>query len=223
MRWKFWQTEKSAVPAWWQTYQRELAMFSYAPETALGELRFVVLDTETNGLNPRNAALLSIGAITVKDWSIHVAEQYATRLEPPHSLDPEAIKIHGILPGPSSGQVDSESALAALVSLVGTAIIVGHHVRFDLAVINRELRRLTGGTLRNPTLDTIDLARRLKGNTPYSNPGDYTLDKLAEEYQLRPADRHTAPGDAFLTGLLLLKLLRRLEDRGVKTYRDLMR
>jgi DNA polymerase-3 subunit epsilon len=38
-----------------------------------------------------------------------------------------------------------------------------------------------------------------------------SLDELCDIYKIKKSDRHTASGDAFITGLLFLKLKRKLE------------
>jgi DNA polymerase III subunit epsilon len=50
----------------------------------------------------------------------------------------------------------------------------------------------------------------------------YSLDRLCEKYQIELDDRHTAPGDAFLTAQLLLKLLKLAEKKGIKTFGELI-
>ena len=51
----------------------------------------------------------------------------------------------------------------------------------------------------------------------------YRLDELCKVYHTPVEGRHTASGDAMITALLLVKLLGKLEARGVKTLKDLLR
>jgi DNA polymerase-3 subunit epsilon len=42
-------------------------------------------------------------------------------------------------------------------------------------------------------------------------------------YEIELDDRHTAPGDALLTALLFLKLLKKGKKKGFKNFKDLMK
>lgn len=87
------------------------------------------------------------------------------------------------------------------------------------------IQRLAGQKLSNPTLDTHALAIRLDHgfHAERHEKGGYGLDQLCQRFNLPQADRHTAGGDAYLTALLLCKLLYRLQKKGVKTLADLLR
>jgi len=96
-------------------------------------------------------------------------------------------------------------------------VLVGHHLRFDISILNEALKKRHAGKLRNPLIDTRDLALRVeKGRGGHDDqPGNYSLDALCQRYHIPGSDRHTAAGDAYITAILLLKLLGRLRKRGV--------
>jgi DNA polymerase-3 subunit epsilon len=105
-------------------------------------------------------------------------------------------------------------------------ILVGHHLGFDLAMLERAGRSLGLRKIKNPGLDTYDLAVRLDRGRyydPRTIPSrEYSLDRLCERYGISLDDRHTAAGDAFLTAQLLIKLLKVAAAKGIRSYGELM-
>ena len=99
--------------------------------------------------------------------------------------------------------------LAAFAEFAGNAVLVGHNIAFDLAIINRAHR------IENPTLDTMLLSI---GAFPHRR--DHTLETLAEHFDEPVQDRHTAPGDADLTARLFLRLLPELDRVGARLFGD---
>jgi DNA polymerase-3 subunit epsilon len=91
-------------------------------------------------------------------------------------------------------------------------------------MINQHLSRNYGLKLRNRTLDTARMARRLDGNLREAAIGQpYALDKMCERFQIPAHDRHNAAGDAYITAILFLKLRHRLASRGVDSLRALLK
>ena len=82
-----------------------------------------------------------------------------------------------------------------------------------------------GGKLRNKTLDTARLARRIHNpfDAPMSKQQQLSLDALCRQYHIPLGERHTAAADTYITALLFLKLLARLKKRGVDTIGELMK
>ncbi|MBK8492479.1 MAG: 3'-5' exonuclease [Saprospirales bacterium] len=221
----FGKISTNQYPQFWLDY---LDQNRYPPgkNTPLEEVCFVVFDTETTGLNPRTDKILSIGAVRVKGEQMDLNLTFERILLHENiPINKEAIGIHGILPGKSLTGREEGPALADFLSFIGNSILVGHHLQFDIAIVNEALRRHKAGKLKNPFLDTRLLAIRLeKGLGAVDHqPGQYSLDALCQRYQITPSDRHTAAGDAYLTAILLLKLLSRLKKRGVKTLGQLLR
>jgi DNA polymerase-3 subunit epsilon len=208
---------RGPVPAFWEAYL-EANRQPFPKKLPLDEVCFVVFDTETTGLNPRSDRLLSIGAVKVMGNKILTDAPFERTIRQEHlPHHREAIGVHGILPGQSLAGQDEMQALEEFLSYIGNAVLVGHHLRFDVSILNEALKKRHAGKLRNPLIDTRALALRVeKGRGNHDDqPGNYSLDALCERYHIPGSDRHTAAGDAYITAILLLKLLARLRKRGV--------
>jgi DNA polymerase-3 subunit epsilon len=220
----WWKKTKRPVPTWWRTYEQK---FRSTPplRTPIRELSFVVFDTETTGLDPQQDQILSLGAVRVTHQKVEISDHLDLLVNADPSKT-EAIPIHGILPQANlSRGISAEELLQTFVDFAGSAILIGHHVGFDRTVLNAVAKKTVGRPLKNKTLDTATLAIRTElGRNPGNyRRSDYSLDRLCERYQLPDHDRHTAAGDALITALLFMKLLVRLERKGVTTLRDLLR
>lgn len=190
---------------------------------AVDRLQFIVIDTETTGLNPKEDYILSYGAVKLKGYSIQVPTATEMYLNAP-AIKKESVKVHGIIP---KGDFTSLPHFAEkILAYLGTDIIVGHHIGFDIAMIEKAMKPFGLKKIQNPIIDTLDLALRLEKG-PHFDPqmasGEYSLDQLCTRYGIEVDDRHTAAGDAFLTAQLFLKLLKIAERKGIKTYGELMR
>jgi DNA polymerase-3 subunit epsilon len=110
-----------------------------------------------------------------------------------------------------------------LLAYLDQSIIVAHHANFDRQMIDAALARLGAGRLRNPFVDTANLAKRVQPPTHYVSEERYGLDQLALLYGIPLQDRHTALGDAYITALLFLKLVAKLKGKGKFSLGDLLR
>jgi|SRR5690554_953674 len=189
----------------------------------LSQLIFHVLDTETTGLNTKTDEIVSYGSIQVKNCRILVNSVKEFYLKPSKE-NIEAIKIHGIVK--AEGFISPRDFAESFLADIGNHILVAHHAGFDKAMLEKAGRPFGLKKILNPTIDTFALAMRLEIGKNYHprmvNGLDYSLDNLCERYLISLDDRHTASGDAFLTAQLLLKLLKRAEKAGIKTYGDLL-
>ncbi len=190
----------------------------------LDQLHFVVLDTETTGLQPQKDHILSFGAVKVSGYKIRVDSVLEMYLDAPRN-NRESVKVHELISSqkPQTKQEFAEKFLA----FIGTDILVGHHIGFDLEMLEKSLKPYGLKRLLNHALDTGDLAMRLEKGVHYDLqfgvPGEFSLDNLCRRYHIPLDDRHTAAGDAFLTAQLLLKLLKMAEKRGIKDFGGLVR
>jgi DNA polymerase-3 subunit epsilon len=181
------------------------------------------MDTETTGLNLKQDQLLSIAGIPASNYRMQLAGSLDFLLDQDGWSGRQSVLIHGILPGTRRVTQTLASVLPQLLDGLQNRIIVGHHIRFDIAMLNQQMKQLTGGTLKNEWLDTASLARRLPPfrGKPAALP--ITLDDLCAVYGLRPNGRHTAAGDSFLTAQIFFRQLKALEQQGACDKQELLR
>jgi DNA polymerase-3 subunit epsilon len=189
------------------------------PDTAQPEaIRFVVLDCETTGLDPRRDRIISIGAVAVTGGEIDLGDSFQTLLRVLHNT--AATLVHGITRDETREGVAEPEALAALLTYLHDGVIVGHHIGHDLGMIDAALARHEAPGLLNRHIDTAQLARLLQADGAFAGQPsleDLSLDGLCRRFDIVPYDRHTAPGDAFLTAQILLRLLRLAARHGRRT------
>jgi DNA polymerase-3 subunit epsilon len=188
-------------PKFWETY------LTYFEENQSKEKRYVVFDCETTGLDYKSDRILSIGAVAIQNNEIIVNDYLEVFLQQ-EVFKAETVPIHGILREGKEEKIVEAEAVIRFLEFVKDATLVGHHVDFDIEMINQSLTRLDLGKLKNQSMDTDIMYQKLK-YLPYEQ--HTSLDELCTIYKIKKSDRHTASGDAFITALLFLKLKRKLE------------
>jgi DNA polymerase-3 subunit epsilon len=118
-----------------------------------------------------------------------------------------AVTVHGITQQQSMGGIDEPEALLRFLDYLGDAVIIGHHIGFDITVMSRAVERNFGFALKNRSIDTMAIALLLHQDGVLDDPGGFSLDDLLSLFGIAPHDRHTAAGDAYLTAQVLQRLL----------------
>ncbi|KOP36632.1 3'-5' exonuclease [Flavobacterium sp. WLB] len=177
------------------------------------ETRFVVLDTETTGFDYENDRILCIGALVLQNGIISVQNSFEIYLQQDH-YDKSTAQIHGILKDLLIKRPSELEALEQFLSFLGDSIIVAHHTIFDVTMINKALERNNLPQLTNKTLDTAYLYKRtLIKSHLFERKDHYTLDDLADKFDISKKDRHTALGDAYITAIAFLKIIKKLREK----------
>lgn len=227
----FSKTDTTNYPSFWQEYldgfesQKAKAGFlgNVLDATPLNQTRFVIFDCETTGLDYKEDRILSIGAVTTIDNKLSITDGFELFVQQ-DLYRPESATIHGILKEGTFTKVTEEEAIAQFIKFIGTDILVGHHVGFDVAVVNTALKRLDLGSLKNRSLDTEILYKRLVHPVNKTlQERRYSLDQLAEALKIPLHDRHTSAGDAFITALAFIKIVHRLNSDNSLRVKDLFR
>ena len=164
-------------------------------------MRYVVLDTETTGLDPRRDRIITIGAVAVEDGEIRLDDAFEAMLKIDYNRS--SVTVHGITRDEAADGMDEREAMEQFLAYLGDSVIVGHHIGHDIEALNCASERHFGHRMPNRSIDTMDLALKLGVETD-----GFELDSLCARFGIVPHDRHTAGGDAFLTALIFLRLLR---------------
>jgi DNA polymerase-3 subunit epsilon len=180
------------------------------PDRATADLvRFVVLDTETTGLDPRRDRIVTIGAVGVQGGEILLEDSFEALLRVAHNTS--AVTVHGVTRDDSRHGLDERLALRLFLEYLKDGVIVGHHIQHDILTLNAGYERHFGSQIENPCLDTMDLALHLEKDGAFAGQErirSFSLDALCGLFGVVPHDRHTAAGDAFLTAQVFQRLLR---------------
>jgi DNA polymerase III subunit epsilon len=182
---------------------------SWPPETPIEQVRFVVLDSETTGLDPRKDRIVTIGAIAVFNHEILIEDSFEALLKVQYNSS--AVTVHGVTRDESLAGLDEPEALDQFLRYLGNGIIVGHHITHDVNTFNAGYERHFEFQMENASLDTMELALHLERDGAFAGRDaiqDFSLDALCALFDIIPHDRHTAAGDAFITALVFQRLLR---------------
>lgn len=191
---------------------------SWADETPIEQVRFVVLDSETTSLDPRTARLITIGAVGVQGGEILLEDNFEVLLRVSHNTS--AVTVHGVTRDESMRGLEEPEALKLFLDYVKDGVIVGHHIGHDISTFNAGYERNFGFTIDNRSLDTMDLTLHLERDGAFAGRdqiSNFSLDGLCTMFGVVPHDRHTAAGDAWITALIFLRLLRLAAKHGRTT------
>jgi DNA polymerase-3 subunit epsilon len=202
MDWNWLKKISKENPKFWETY---LSYFEKLPNPTIPK-RYVVFDCETTGLDFKNDVILSIGAVAVEGNTISVNDSLELFVKQT-LYKSETASIHGILKEGKEEKIVEAEAIIRFLDFIKDATLVGHHVRFDMELINQALKRLGVGKLKNDNMDTDAMYQKIKG---LQEDQHSSLDELCKILKVEKSERHTASGDAFITALLFLKLKNRL-------------
>jgi DNA polymerase III subunit epsilon len=182
---------------------------SWPDNAPIDDVRFILLDSETTGLDPRKDRLITIGAVAVQHNEIILGDSFEALLKVAHNTS--SVTVHGITRDDSQRGFDEPEALELFLPYLRDGVIVGHHIGHDVATFNAAYDRHFGFELKNRFLDTMDLTLHLERDGAFPDREQirsFTLDALCDLFSVVPHDRHTAPGDAFITAQVFLRLLR---------------
>ncbi len=171
------------------------------------EMRQIVLDTETTGLDPAlGHRIIEIAAVElVNRRPTH--KHFQRYVNPERDSEEAALQIHGLTREFLSDKPKFREIAADFLEFITGAELIIHNAAFDIAFVNHELSLLGLQPIAAccpPVIDTLKLAREL-------NPGKRNgLDALCDRYQIGHSARtlHGALLDAQLLAEVYLAMTR---------------
>lgn len=158
----------------------------------LADLTFVCIDCEATGLDSNNDRILEVAAVqfTLKD----VIASFSSLVNPECEIPQESIEIHKITQEVVKDAPKIETLLPEIVKMIGSHIIVGHGVSYDVNLISQACKRAGITTLinNNLTLDTLRLARHY-GESPTNS-----LERLCQHFRIPCDETHRALADVMM-------------------------
>ena len=118
---------------------------------------WVALDCETTGLNPRSDEIIAIGAVRIVGNRVLTSERLDLLVRPEHGVSAESIRVHRLREQDVQDGVPAEEAMRRLLHFIGARPLVGYYLEFDVAMINRTLKRTLGLTLPQEKIEVSRL------------------------------------------------------------------
>lgn len=164
---------------------------------------FVVIDVETTGFKPEEGHEI-VEIAGQKIGTSGIVEVFQSLVMPTRTLDPTITAFNGITEMLLRAEGHpSTSVIPRFIDFIGSAVLIGHNIPFDIGFINAHLSRLDLPALHNATLDTLELSRR------YLILPSYSLQSVAHYLHIPQPQAHRAMADVETTRLVFLKLVER--------------
>ncbi len=214
------------LPPFLREYVGAFAHFNL--EQTVSETEFVVLDTETTGLDVKKGdRILSISSVRLKRGRIDLSDTFHQLVNPNRDIPAKTAVVHEILPRMVNEKPTLEEVLPDFLRYIGSSVLVAHHQWLDMSFLDWEMVRCFGFPIQNIVLDTalLDQALALR-EMPVSMRATFkrssSLASLAERYKVSIDERHSSFWDALATAEIFQKMIKEAERRGIRTLRDLV-
>lgn len=181
----------------------------------LVSLNAVAFDSETTGLDTRQARMIQLGGVRVIHGQMVAEESYQSLINPGEAIPEANSKIHGIYDSDVADAKSFTEINTEFNQWRGNCVLIGYASGFDLAILKRE-HELAGLSWVAPrTLDVRYLVNIVAPNLP-----DFSLDTIASWLGVEIHQRHSALGDAIATAQIFIALIPLLRERCVRTLAE---
>lgn len=150
---------------------------------------FVAFDTETTGIDIEKDRVVEIGAIKFDRSGI--ISRMNVLINPGMPIPPDASKVNNITDEMLQDKPPMEAVIHDFLRFIKNNILVIHNAKFDIGMMDSELKRLGASGITNKVVDTLVFAREV-----YPGLKTYALQKLAELFNINVKDAHRAEDDA---------------------------
>jgi len=165
-------------------------------------LTFVVLDTETTGLDPARDRIIDLGAVRL-DEKLRELDRFTSLVRAEVPVPLAITRMTGIRDDELRDAPPFARVYAALTAFAGDSLLVAHNAGFDRAQLDAGARRAGLAPLPNEWFDTLDSALLL-----LPEHDRHALPILATELDLARTSHRALP-DAEATAELLRRLAAR--------------
>ena len=151
---------------------------------------YTAVDIETTGLSPAYSAIIELGALKIR--SGRVRDEVSLLVDPGFDLPPAITALTGITDDMLWTAPSIADVLGYFLDFIGSDVIVGHNVNFDINFLYDKALRLGLPPVSNDFVDTMRLSRRLYPQYKHHRLGD-----LCQRLGVVPDTAHRALADCY--------------------------
>ena len=168
---------------------------------------FCIVDLETTGLDPTIDEIIEISCIKIRN---NIKEKiFASLIKPSEPIDPFIESLTGISNEILKDAPPLKQTLKDCIDFIGSDIIVGHNVNFDINFLYDNCLRIFGYEYKNNFIDTMRLSRRIIPELPH-----HRLKDMIKHYSIGTKVEHRALSDCIQT----LSLFQNLKEDAILKY-----
>lgn len=153
---------------------------------------YIVFDIETTGLDSTYDEIIEIGAIKVHNNTI--ISTFNSLVKPQYEIDEYITELTGITNEMVKDAPTIEEILPDFMKYIGSDILIGHNVNFDINFIYDNLYRNKYDVITNNFIDTMRIARKLLPELSH-----HRLIDLANYFEIDSTDNHRSLKDCEIT------------------------
>jgi DNA polymerase-3 subunit epsilon len=167
----------------------------------------VSIDCEATGLNTRKDDIVAVAAVKIRGNRILTSERFEATVRPKAKLSPDAIKVHRLREQDVAAGRLIEEVLPDLLRFIGPRPLVGFYLEFDVAMLNRHIRRMLGIGLPNDQIEVSGTYYDRKyGDAPPGTQVDLRFMSILGDLGLPALGQHDAYSDALMTAMMYVTL-----------------
>jgi DNA polymerase-3 subunit epsilon len=191
--------------AWWRRQLKDPA-YAYLFEDYDGD-ELVSVDCETTSLDVKTAEILSVGAIRLAGDTLLTSRRLDILVRPEGAVSEATVTIHQLRSVDVARGLPWRDAIGRVLAFIGPRPLVGYYLSFDMAMLNKYVRRLIGCPLPNRQIEVSRLYYDWR--QPQVPPGaniDLRFEAIRERLELPRRAEHDAFNDALITAMMYLRL-----------------
>lgn len=175
---------------------------------------YVVFDVETTGLSAVYDTIIELAGVKIKHGEI--IDRFESFANPHHPLAQITTDLTGITDDMVKDAPEISAVLKDFHDWVKDDTLVAHNASFDIGFLNQGYKRIEYDKVKNPVVDTLELARFLIPELK-----NHRLNTLCKFLDIELTQHHRAIYDAEATSYLHWKLVQRLLEKDITNHNQL--
>ncbi|MFS0727880.1 PolC-type DNA polymerase III [Paenibacillus sp. 1P07SE] len=177
-------------------------------EESLADAVYVVFDIETTGLSVINNRIIELAGVKMQHGK--EIDRFSTFINPHEKIPYHIQQLTNINDDMVRDAPELEPKLREFIDFIGDTVLVAHNARFDIGFLQASCKTLGLPEIKNPVLDTLELARFL-----HPSMKNHRLNTLSDKYKINLENHHRAVDDSLALGGVLYGLIKDAAERNV--------
>jgi len=176
---------------------------------------YIIVDTETTGLDPLQNEIIEVAALKIKSDEILDSFHHLVNIHKP--IPKEIERLTGISQDMVDDGDDKDLVMEEFVQFVADTPLVAHNADFDLAFLKNHVKLAAKKEIKNRAICTLKLSRKFI-------PGlvNYKLMTLADHFKVPTPILHRAMADVEITHQVWLHMIEVLHAKGYSTIEKVL-